>query len=175
MTLTQIRALAEEYARQYNPDNLAPFPYQNVLEACPDLEIYFSEIEDMNVAGAILYQEDRFTIFVNTNKSQTQQNFTLGHGLAHYFLHKDIVQHDKGIIDGENVLEGPNTTYRPDNDITQRIEVEANNFASSLLMPAHLVYKAWEATESIQKCAKIFKVSPVAMSLRLASLGLVSA
>lgn len=77
-------------------------------------------------------------------------------------------------MDGADVLDGVNVLYRLDDAETQRIETEANNFAASLLMPAHLVYKAWEATGSIQKTAKIFKVSPVAMSMRLAGLGLVS-
>lgn len=175
MTLTEIRALAEEYARQYNPENLAPFPYQNVLEANADLEIYFTDIDEENVSGATLFKDDTFTIFIDIDKSPNRQHFTLGHALAHYFLHKEELRNTKGIIDSDNVLDRPNTLYSQDDDTTHRLEMEANNFAASLLMPAHLVYKAWDATESIQKCAKIFKVSPVAMSLRLASLGLVSA
>jgi len=174
MALAQIRALGEEYARQYNPDAIAPFPHQNIEEAFPDLEIYFAEIDETNVSGATLFKDDKYIILVNIKNHPTRQHFTLGHELGHYFLHKTILKHEKGIMDGADVLDGVKVLYRMDDAETQRIETESNNFAASLLMPAHLVYKAWEATGSIQKTAKIFKVSPVAMSLRLAQLGLVS-
>lgn len=173
MTLAQIRTLAEEYARQFNPDSVAPFPHQNVEESFDDLEIYFAELEDDEVSGATLYKDDKFIILVNIKNHPIRQHFTLGHELAHYFLHKDILRREKGIMDGDDVLDG-NVLFRLDNATTQKIETEANAFAASLLMPSNLVYKAWAATSSIQKTAKIFKVSPVAMSIRLAELGLVN-
>ncbi|MGF7229564.1 MAG: ImmA/IrrE family metallo-endopeptidase [Candidatus Saccharibacteria bacterium] len=173
MTLSQIRALAEEYARQFNPDSVAPFPHQNIEEKFPDLEIYFAELEDPDVSGATLYKDEKFIILININNHPTRQHFTLGHELGHYFLHQEILKREKGIMDGEDVLDG-NVLFRLDNATTQRIETEANAFASSLLMPAQLVFKAFAATNSIQKTARIFKVSPVAMSIRLAELGLVN-
>lgn len=173
MTLAQIRSLAEEYARQFNPDSIAPFPHQNIEDAFDDLEIYFAELEEENVSGATIYKDGKFIILINIKNHAARQHFTLGHELGHYFLHKDILKDEKGIMDGPDVLEGPNALYRLDDATTQRVETEANHFAASLLMPAHLVYKAWEATGSIQKTAKIFKVSPVAMTVRLVILGLV--
>lgn len=174
MTLAQIRALGEEYSRQYNPDAIAPFPHQNIEEAFPDLEIYFAELDEPDVSGATLFKDGKYIILVNIKNHPLRQHFTLGHELGHYFLHKAILEEEKGIMDGADVLDGVKVLYRLDDAETQRLETEANNFAASLLMPAHLVYKAWEATSSIQKTARIFKVSPVAMSLRLAQLGLVS-
>lgn len=173
MTLAQVRTLAEEYARQFNPDAVAPFPHQHIEDKFDDLEIYFAELEDDEVSGATLYKDEKFIIIINIKNHPTRQHYTLGHELGHYVLHKEILQKEKGIMDGEDVLDG-NVLYRLDNATTQRIETEANAFAASLLMPSHLVYKAWAATSSIQKTARIFKVSPVAMSIRLAELGLVS-
>ena len=173
MTLAQIRLLAEEYARQFNPDAIAPFPHQNVEDAYDDLEIYFAELEEEDVSGATIYKDGKYIILINIQNHPTRQHFTLGHELGHYFLHKEILKKEKGLMDGADVLEGPHILYRLDDATTQRIETEANHFAGSLLMPSHLVYKAWQATDSIQKTAKIFKVSPVAMSVRLAILGLV--
>ena|SRR5687767_10272750 len=171
-SLAHVRALAEEYARQYNPESVAPFPYENVVGIGKDLEVFFTHLEDNAMSGATIYRDGKFTILINTNKPETRQHFTLGHELGHYFLHKDVLKHEKVIVDGET--DGPNMLYRMDNGQATQLEVEANNFAASLLMPADLVYKAWEATHNIEDCARIFKVSVIAMSLRLIQLKLVS-
>ncbi len=173
MTLAHIRALAEEYAAKYNPDHVAPFPHENVLEAHPDLAVYFTELEDENVSGATLLKDGEFGILINTTKPLTRQHFTLGHELGHYFLHQDILRAERAIIDGEEAVDGPNILYRLDDAEARQLEIEANNFAASLIMPQDLVRQVWAATGSIQKSARIFKVSPVAMSIRLTSLGLV--
>lgn len=174
MTIAEINVLAEEYARRYNPQNVAPFPYENVLANQKNLDIVFTDLEDSKVSGMTLYRDGHYTVLVNATKPTTRQNFTLGHELGHYFLHQEILKAEQGIIDSDAWLDGPNILYRLDDVETTRIETEANNFAASLLMPAQLVYKAWEATEDIEKCARIFQVSVVAMSVRLTRLGLVS-
>jgi Zn-dependent peptidase ImmA (M78 family) len=174
MTLSQIRTQAEELARQYNADNVAPFPYQNVLEAHPDLEIVFTDLDEDNISGATFYENGRFTILVNTTKPETRQHFTLGHELGHYFLHQDILHSKSGIVDEDATLDGATMLYRLDDETETRLEREANNFAAGLLMRADLVRRAWRITESIEECAQIFQVSVVAMSIRLTQLGLVS-
>jgi len=174
MSLTQIRALAEEYATKYNPENVAPFPYENIVTEHEDLRIYFTALDDDNVSGAILFRDDVFNILVNTNKSDARQHFTVAHELAHYFLHQDTLRAEQGIVDGEESLDGPKILYRLDDAASKHLEIEANNFAASLIMPADLVRRAWDATHSIQESARIFSVSPVAMSIRLTKLGLIS-
>lgn len=173
MDLTYIRALAEECATKYNPENVAPFPYANVLEERKDLEIYFVDLEDQAVSGVTLFKDGKFNILINNNKPETRQNFTLAHELGHYFLHQDVLKQQHGIIDGDDTLDNPRVLYRASGDSGKKIEVETNNFAASLIMPADLVRRAWEATRSIEDCARIFKVSAVAMSVRLTRLGLV--
>lgn len=173
MTLTHVRALAEEYATKYNPENVAPFPYENVTTAHQDLRVYFTALEDDNVSGAILFKDGEFNILVNNNKSSTRQHFTLAHELGHYFLHQDTLREEQAIVDGEESLDGPKILYRLDDVEAKQLEIEANNFAASLIMPADLVRRAWDATHSIQESARIFSVSPVAMSVRLTKLGLI--
>src|SRR2546430_3762767 len=149
MTLVHIHALAEELAAKYNPGKVSPFPFEDVLKDHPDLKIYFTALDDDNVSGTILFENGEFSILINSNKPVTRQNFTLGHELGHYFLHKDRLKRDKGIIDGEEVLDGPKVLYRRDagND-SAILETQANHFAATLLMPADLVRRAWEATRS---------------------------
>lgn len=172
MRLTHIRALAEEYALKYNPDHVAPFPYENVLQEHLELKLYFTHLDDDSVSGVILFKDNEFNILVNTSKPVTRQNFTVAHELGHFFLHQEALRSEKGIIDGEDTLEG-SVLYRLDGNDTRQ-EIEANNFAASLIMPADLVRRAWEATASIEECARIFNVSVVAMSVRLLNLGLVA-
>jgi Zn-dependent peptidase ImmA (M78 family) len=174
MTLAHIRALAEEYATKYNPTNVAPFPHENVLRDHADLKIYFTELDDPLVSGVILYQNNEFSILVNISKPVTGQHMTLGHELGHYFLHQDIIRQEQGIIDGDMVLDGSNALHRLEDAPAQRVEIEANNFAASLLMPANLVRRAWEATEDIGDCARIFNVSAIAMTVRLTKLGMIA-
>lgn len=171
--MLHIRALAEEYAAKYNPDRVSPFPFENVLKAHEDLQIYYTALED-EVSGVILFKDKEYSILINTDKPTTRQNFTIGHELGHYFLHKDELQRSNGIVDGDDSLDGQKILYRRDDERNKRLEIEANNFAASLLMPADLVRRAWQATRSVEECARIFSVSVVAMSVRLTKLKLLS-
>jgi Zn-dependent peptidase ImmA (M78 family) len=163
MDLTYIRALAEEYALKYNPDQVAPFPYENITGDIDDLEIHFVALDDDTAMGVTLFKDGKFTILVNNNESETQQYFALAHGLGHYLLHQAELRRQHVIIDEGNLFETP---------ISQD-EVEASNFAISLLLPTDLVRRAWHATKSVQACARIFKVSVLLISIRLTQLGLV--
>jgi Zn-dependent peptidase ImmA (M78 family) len=174
MTLSHIRALAEELALKYNPYNVAPFPYEHITADHPDLQVYFTVLDDDDISGATLYQAGEFSILINTNKPATRQHFSLGHELGHYFLHQDLLKQQSAIVDGDEFLDAPSVLYRLDDDEIRRVETEANNFAASLLMPADLARRAWRATTDIEECARIFQVSPVAMAIRLVQLGLVS-
>ncbi len=174
MNLEQIHKLAEEISSKYNPDKEAPFPYKNVLNDKSDLNIWYLDLEDDDVSGATLYRNDKFTILINTKKHENRQHFTLGHELGHYFLHQDILKEKNGLIDGDSFLDGNKVLYRiDDHEKRNKIEKEANHFAASLIMPASLVKKAWKANDNIEEIAQIFKVSTLAMSIRLTQLGLV--
>ena len=173
MTLEEIEQLGEEYARRYNPGSIAPFPYERITSAYPDLEVYFSDLEDDKVSGVTLFENDKYTVLVNSTKPDTRQHFTLGHELGHYFLHQEVLRREKGIVDEDAILDGPTMLYRMDDAAKTLLEIEANTFAASLLMPEALLRSAWQAFGSIQECARIFRVSAVAMSLRLTRLGLI--
>jgi Zn-dependent peptidase ImmA (M78 family) len=173
MNTVRIGALAEEYAQKFNPERVAPFPYENILKECVDLEIFFISLVDENVSGATLYKDEKFSILVNADKHENRQHFTLAHELGHYFLHQEILKQEGGFIDEEKQLDGSKILYRLDDATRDQVETEANHFAASLIMPRELTKDAWETTGTIEECARIFKVSTIAMSLRLAELNLV--
>lgn len=174
MNLEEIATLAEGYAKKYNAQAIAPFPYEKVIEDRQDLDIHYVDLEDETVSGVTFFKDGRFTILINTSKLEPWQHFTLAHELGHYFLHQEHLKHEEGFVDGGEWLDGPNMLYRVYGE-KARLELEANNFAGSLIMPAELVRQAWAVTNgSVEDCAQIFKVSTVAMSVRLTRLGLVN-
>ena len=61
-----------------------------------------------------------------------------------------------------------------ENTIKQRRkEIEANQFASALVMPAELVKKYYlEKTSDLTELARLFRVSEEAMGYRITQLGL---
>lgn len=173
MDTVRIAALAEEYAQKFNPERVAPFPYENILKHCDDLDIFFFALEDENVSGATLFKDDQFSILINSDKHENRQHFTLAHELGHYFLHGDLLRQEGGLIDEEKQLDGSTILYRLDDAERDRLEREANHFAASLIMPRELLKEAWRTTGTIEECAKIFKVSTIAMNIRLTELNLV--
>lgn len=174
MSIDEISELGERYAREYNPESVAPFPYEHVLQKHPDLTIIYADLEDADVSGVTLLKDGRFTILINSAKPETRQHFSLGHELGHYFLHKNRIREGDNFIDGDESLDSDTFLYRLNGTENTQLEREANNFAASLLMPSDLVRRAWHVTGGkIEDCAKLFQVSVIAMSVRLTRLGLV--
>lgn len=126
---------------------------RNILEAVNNARKFF-EIEDYpgdffsrigkvdyaNVYGILLFKEDidklsgfigygindLAVICINYKRAYGHQNFTLAHELGHWFLHKGI-----SVSDDDSVL-----GYSRD-----KVEQEANEFASELLYPEELLVK----------------------------------
>lgn len=121
-----------------------------------------AELED-NISGKIeceIFGPCKIT--VNSSHSETRQRFTVAHEIAHFVLHRDLI--GDGIID--------NALYRslqPD-----PIERQANRYAASLLMPVHLVKKAWEGgSQDEYALAEAFDVSSAVAKIRMRELGCV--
>jgi hypothetical protein len=96
-----------------------------------------------------------FVIYVNADDSKTRQKFTLAHEIAHYILHRDLIE--TGIVD--------DTMYR--SELGSYYETQANQLAADILMPIRLVKVALKKTEDPIELAKMFDVSPQAMKIRL--------
>src|SRR5579859_3376307 len=113
MTLVEINDQAEVLAKRYNPENISPFPYENILKENRDLEIYLVDF-DAEISGAIGFNKERkkFEIFVNQNKPQVRQNFTTAHEIGHYFFHKAYIKKEEALVDGENYLDANPMLFR---------------------------------------------------------------
>lgn len=142
-TLTEIRDLADQVLRQYNPQNKIPTPIEEIVEYGFKLDII--PVEDLiaNSGCAGYITPDLTTIYVDagcTREETTRLGFTLGHELGHYLLHPDYVKSCHG-----NSIKGwAKKRASPITPLEYRFEEEANEFSGRILAPAAAVKKAWE-------------------------------
>lgn len=118
-------------------------------------------------SGMIQRSGNSYIIKLNRFESPERQRFTLAHELAHFLLHRDIIDASPdGITD--NVL------YR--SGAPDVVEYEANALAADILMPREQVKSKLAAIggrisdAAISACADYFRVSKGAMEVRLDSI-----
>lgn len=113
-------------------------------------------------------------IGVNALHHPNRQRFTMAHELGHHVLHADRIQDSAHVDKGFSVLMRDGVTSKG----TDRVEIEANAFASELLIPTARLASAvnlssfdLDDVEHLQALAKRFKVSVSAMQYRLLAFG----
>ncbi len=107
--------------------------------------------------GAVSSTDMHAEIWISQNQSEVKQRFTLAHELGHLLQHPLAVAYR-------------DINYEPG---TSRIEMEANHFAASLLMPGWMISAAMHSTGGrLHRMAHLFDVSESAMNFRLRNLGL---
>ena len=119
------------------------------------------------ISGQIRRESDSYVIRVSRYEPRERQRFTIAHELAHFMLHKDLIDRSPdGITD--NVL------YR--SGAPENTEYEANRLAADIVMPAHQIEKilledfnGMVTEETIETLAVRFQVSKAAMGIRLAN------
>lgn len=120
---------------------------------------------DRGLSGMIVSKDGGYTIKINRHETRERQRFTLAHEIAHFLLHREIVDSNGEIVD--NVL------YRSGQP--QQIEYEANRLASDLIMPADQIVSDLSSigvpvTDAvIERLAQEWQVSKAAMEIKLSS------
>lgn len=105
--------------------------------------------------------EETHRIAINARDGRQRQRFTLAHEIAHFLLHRDIL--DAGIKDDR--------MYR--SRLGDALEREANTVAAQLLMPPRLVLADWRSgVRDVPALASRYGVSEPAMAIRLRELRL---
>lgn len=122
-------------------------------------------------SGALLRRDGSAIIVVNAAHAPVRKRFTIAHEIGHFVLHDDEVHVDQ--FRNEKSSDG-----------THAKEIEANAFAAELLMPEEIVTKLVgrfsmmaldpETEEHVKKVARQLEVSAEALTIRLATLGLLS-
>lgn len=159
--LKMARQLGEKTASDHGFDGFPIDPFKIAREEEIIVEAKPPEKEGMS--GCIIFNDDGVGIIYSTSiKSEGFQNFTVAHELGHYFIdgHPDQI-----------LKTGPMHVSRAgfsQGDIS--IEIEADHFASGLLMPTHLVKKELHDSpfglEAIRSLAKTSKSSITASAIR---------
>ncbi len=123
----------------------------------------------LGVSGKISKEDGQYIIRVNRFEKRERQRFTIAHEIAHFLLHRDIIDQSKdGITD--SVL------YRSGESLS--IEFEANRLAADIIMPLGAIQEKKKEIfgehpvneEMIEHLAEIFEVSKPAMEVRLSQL-----
>jgi Zn-dependent peptidase ImmA (M78 family) len=147
-----------------------PVPVEDIAGLVGAL-IHYEPYEGQ-VSGLVHRQPDNSAVIgVNSSHSITRQRFTIAHEIAHLLLHRNERFHvDERAPIGFRNEESSLATKDP--------EIEANQFAAELLMPAKFLVSEikslpnnMETELAIQELADRFQVSEQAMTLRLTNLG----
>jgi Zn-dependent peptidase ImmA (M78 family) len=149
-----------------------PVDVNQVAEALGLMILYQSLGDD--VSGLLVTQGDTATICVQESHPAVRQRFTIAHEIAHFYLKHQFEPGEQVHVDeGWKIsARGPLTALGLD-----RQEIEANQFAASLLMPETLVRERLKqigrpSDVAVSELARQFKVSEQAMTIRLTTLHL---
>lgn len=133
----------------------APVP---VIRLANELGVRVVKSRSLGTDGELTFDldADEYPVpVITTNATQhvNRRRFTVAHELGHLMMH-DLRDHNR---DTDDWAHDP-------------IEAEANAFAANLLMPRSLIERyVGLGMLSVPQLAKHFRVSPIAMSIRLRS------
>jgi Zn-dependent peptidase ImmA (M78 family) len=152
-------ALLSEYARTRGLVITPPVPLEDILEKYLRLEIDFidthewlgvprSSLSEPDILGAIYFDEHRIVIDESLDPEERPQiegryRFTLAHeGGGHWRLHRHLFDKNPAQVSMFSVSGKPSVVCRS-SQAKDRIEWQADFYASCLLMPRNLVFDAW--------------------------------
>lgn len=122
-------------------------------------------------SGWIERNGDSFEVVVNAKDPAARRRFTAAHELAHYLIHRDLMDHGARMLRHTDRLYG-NASDNPNSPFKSLHEAQANRLAAQIIMPAQLVRENYARTPDHIKLAGEFGVSAQAMEIRVKTLGL---
>jgi len=157
----EARAVIQKYAVK-----AAPVQVERIARVMK-IRVQYAPL-DGDLSGMASIQNGVSIIGVNSLHHPNRQRFTLSHEIGHFCLHRDVLEGavhvDKHILNRDALTETG----------TDDREIEANAFASELLMPESILMPllgnrgvAFEDEEFIASLSKRFRVSDAAMRYRL--------
>lgn len=145
-----------------------PVPVERIIKSRKIVLQYAPLDEDLS--GMAYIKNGVGIIGVNALHHPNRQRFSAAHELAHHVLHAEEIRQAVHVDKGIRVL------FRDDVSAlgTEPMEIEANAFASELLIPGELLAAALEGggvdledEAGVEALARRFRVSPSAMRYRL--------
>lgn len=147
----------------------APVPVERIIKA-RGVVLQYAPLEE-DLSGMAFIKDGIGIIGVNALHHPNRQRFTAAHELGHHVLHAPEIQKTVHVDKGFRVLLRDDVSSQG----IDPLEIDANAFASELLMPRDLLASALDASgldieddAGIEALAKKFRVSASAMRFRLA-------
>jgi Zn-dependent peptidase ImmA (M78 family) len=139
------------------------------------LNVLYEELGGEDVSGALVRTKEGANVLVQASDPKNRQRFTIAHEIAHFQLEHCFPGERHVHVDKGNFYRSRNSLSAAGVD---PMEIEANQFAASLLMPTDLVKREVQALQAkplldqhVALLAKRFGVSEHAMTIRLTRLG----
>lgn len=125
--IKQAVQLGEKKAKDFGFDSFPVNPLE-IAEKC-NITVHKKPPEQSGISGALIFNNGAFDLIYSTEFDIGFQNFSVAHELGHYFLpgHPDEIQNSGSHISRSGFRQ---------ND---PMELEADHFASGLLMPSQMV------------------------------------
>lgn len=146
----------------------APVPVERIIKA-RNIVLQYAPLDD-ELSGMAYVKDGVAIIGVNALHHPNRQRFSAAHELAHHVLHVLEITAAIHVDRGFKVLHRDQLAAQG----TDPLEIDANAFASELLMPRQFLVEAvgtsgldLDDDGAVQGLAKKFKVSPAAMRNRL--------
>lgn len=160
-------AAAKNLLEQNGFDNLLDFPLELFASG---LGVTVIEKPLLNSDGRIIFGKKHTIIEINQNiVFEQRKRFTLAHEIGHFILHKGIDIHN----DTEATTSWFNNKEKQAKN--GRIEYEANEFASELLIPSQLFIEKQKgekfSPQLLRDLSDFFKVSITATAFKYFRLG----
>lgn len=131
-----------------------------------NIYIEYAPLDD-ELSGMAFIKDGEKLIWINSLHHPNRQRFTIGHEIGHHVLHS------KALLNGVHVDKGILRRDTISSEGSEKIEIQANAFASELLMPSTAISEALgqdfdlDDSNKVEQLAKQFKVSIAAMQYRL--------
>lgn len=145
--------LLAEYGHKYGMITAPPVPVDEIVELYLELTLEFLDMRTLfgvgDIHGALWVNERRIGIDVCLDPAENEAmlgryHFTLAHEAGHWRLHRQLflrkANQPKLLPD-----DAPRPEYICRSSDSEPIEVQANMFASCLLMPKEMVKREWHA------------------------------
>lgn len=149
----------------------APVPIDRIIKK-QQISLQYAPLEE-DLSGMAYIRDGLSIIGINALHHPNRQRFSAAHELAHHVLHSDVIKQAVHVDKGHRVLLRDDVSSQG----VDALEIEANAFASELLMPRDLVIKALnddgidiDDDTQVDALAKKFRVSSSAIRFRLATL-----
>jgi Zn-dependent peptidase ImmA (M78 family) len=148
-----------------------PVPVERIVKSL-GIRIQHGPFDDV-ISGLSCITNRIAIIGVNSLHNANRQRFTIAHELAHIQLHRQLLEDQIHVDKGTLRHSIPMTAFGSIGDVDDA-EIEANAFASELLMPQPLLHAALagragdlEDDEMIAALIRRFRVTEAALRFRL--------